>query len=194
MKNKYNNKYGTYTQKQRLDMMRNGNTDVYNTEKNNNAYLRQLRRDLGLSTDDIDEWEGEMAMAYIGSNDAAPKSNLIKADSSSQKANFPTFASERVSRISNEYNNYMQFLKKQNELKQKKAVEQAENDIDYLLEYLANNGYSSKGKTVREGEKKIRLELMELLEELENSYKNSAAQAREKYIGMLEKSRTSKKS
>ncbi len=181
MKTNINTKYHDYTQTQRLDMIRNGNTDVYNAEKDNNAHLKSLRQSLGLSTRDIDEWDKTVDMAAKKSSSAG--------GASSNEAVLPKFQSTRVGSISGAYNNTMQALAKENKQKQKEAKEQAEKDVECLIEYLVNNGYSSDGKTAREGEEEIRLNLKNMLEKLQSDYMEAASAAKEKYISMLDKSR-----
>lgn len=177
MKKGTNTKYSTYTQSQRLDMIKNGNTDVYEAEKDNNAYLKSLRKSLGLSTEDIDAWDKTI--------DNAAK---VTAEDNT-KAVLPKFQSSRVGKISGMYNDYMRALTNDNLAKQKQAREQAKKDINYLVEYLVNNGYAADGKTASEGKKRIREQLRSLLEELRYEYKKAHIEARDKYIAMLDKSR-----
>ena len=92
MSTKVNTKYKDYTQRQRLDMIKNGNTDVYNAEKDNNAHLKSLRKALGLSTKDIDDWDRAVDTAAETSARAE------------WKATVPRYQSTRIGSISDAYN------------------------------------------------------------------------------------------
>jgi len=175
MNTKVNTKYKDYTQRQRLDMIRNGNADVYNAEKDNNAHLKSLRESLGLSTKDIDDWDRTVDMAAETSAAAA-----IKAAT-------PKYQSTRAGSISRAYNIERKQLATDYISQKKKAKEQAEKDVAYLVEYLVNNGYASDGKTALEGEKEIRDELKSLLTKLQAEYNRNVNSTRNKYISMMNK-------
>lgn len=187
MQDKTKNKYATYTQSQRLDMIKGGNTDVYNNEKASNERLRSLRKSLGLSTEDIDEWDKTVDMAANTGN----ANGAAKSVPSETKNTVPVrFSGSRVSNLSNRYNDAMQSLVRDSEQRKREARLQAEKDIDYLVEYLVNNGYSSDGKAAREGEKEIRNELKSLLRQIQNEYLKEKQETREMYLKLANAKRT----
>ncbi len=175
MNTKVNTKYKDYTQRQRLDMIRNGNSDVYSAEKDNNAHLKALRESLGLSTKDIDEWDKTVDMAA-----ESPATSAIKAVT-------PKFQSTRAGSVSSAYNIERKQLAADYNIQKKKAKEQAEKDVEHLIEYLVNNGYASDGKTALEGEKEIRDELKVLLASLKAEYNKAVSSTRNKYVSMMNK-------
>lgn len=158
-------KYSSLGQRERLDLIRRGNTDVYNAEKIKNSSLRNLRAGLGLSTAEIDEWDSIVDNAKESAS--APKKN-----------NMPKFMSTKNDRVANAYNSYLRELRAEIERQTTEALETALKDSGFLAEFLANNGYSKDGTTRTEAQKKVDEELVSTLSQIRKYYNTQAENAK----------------
>ena len=118
--------YSHLGQRERLGLIRQGNSDVYNAEKKNNQSLRTARQKAGLSTDEIDRWDRLIDSANESANDPFK----IK------DRGYPKFASTRVMQINKRFNDYMDELDRQYAHLSTDAMENAASDSDYLAEFL----------------------------------------------------------
>ena len=158
-------KYSSLGQRERLSLIRGGDADVYNTEKMRNSSLIKERSALGLSTKEIDEWEATI-------------DNAFSLSQKQDKSGTPKFMSTKNDRVANAYNSYMRELRSEIERQTNEAFESAIKNSQYLAEFLANNGYSSKGTTAIEGTRKIDEQLSEVLSNIKKYYKAQSESAR----------------
>lgn len=168
-------KYSDLGQRERLKMIRNGNSDVYENEKKNNASLRTQRQSLGLSTSDIDSWDKLIDSANMAAND---KYKVKQTDA-------PHYASRKTMRINEAFQNYVSALNDEYNTSKSEALKEAKTQYDYLAEWLANNGYSSSGYTSDKKNGELEDELEEKLTSLKKNYDSKVKSAREKYLAML---------
>lgn len=159
MKNNW--KYANLSENERLDMIGKGNSDVYNTEKARNKELKNLRADLGLSTDVVDRWDSMVDSANAAFN------NRNKVE----KPNLPKFASGRLARINYEMGSVLKDLKKQRNESINQAKTDAEQALNYIAEYLSSNGYSKDGSYSEKSRKAIEEALEAVLGDIEKNYK-----------------------
>ena len=163
-------KYANLGQRERLDLIRNGNTEVYNAEKSRNKNLKSLRQSLGLSTDEIDNWDKIIDNAKNGTTKV--KRKKIGGSLSSKLIN------ERVDQLNGEYRRYVGELKDNLESSAEDAVNDAEKDREYLNEWLINNGYSKDGNVAQKSKKELAYELETFLSDLFYSYETKAEKAK----------------
>lgn len=165
-------KYSTLGQRDKLKLIRNGNSDVYNTEKKLNANLRNVQKVLGISTEKVDNWDSIIDDAFKKS---ANKTN-------DGRSGLPKFMSGEESRLFHEYNNFMKQLKKDTERSVDTALSDAEGDNEYLDEFLSGLGYSKKGSMSRKEHDEIRDSLAQLLDSIARNYETKSKSAKEDYL------------
>lgn len=168
-------KYASLGERERLSMIKNGNSDVYNTEKERNKQLKQLRSDLGLSTDDIDNWDNIIDSANASANDKYKVKNT----------GLPKFKSARLSEINARMRDTLKGLKKQRDESIETAKTEAEQTLGYISEWLASNGYSKDGSFSVKSEKAIKDALESMLRDIESNYKNQVKSTVSKYHSMV---------
>lgn len=168
-------KYSHLGQRERLKMIKNGNSDVYESEKKKNSLLRSQRESLGLSTLDVDNWDKLIDSANMSAND---KYKVKKTDA-------PQFASRKTMRINEAFQNYVSALNEEYNTSKSEAVKDAQTRSEYLAEWLANNGYSSSGYTSQKKSGDIENELEEKIDSLKRDYDSKVKSAREKFLGMF---------
>ncbi len=162
-------KYASYNQRERAKMIKDGNQDVYTTEKARNKIVREANKKLGLSTSNIDAWDD-----YIDNLNTASK-----------KTSLPKFMSTRQSNINNEYNSRVKSYKKEYEQTSEQAIDDAISASEYNAEALINKGYSSLGSTYKKTKESIEKDLEEELESLAKDFSEKVKNARAKYLSML---------
>lgn len=160
-------KYASLGQRERLDLIRNGNTEVYNAEKIKNSSLRGLRAALGLSTAEIDEWDSII-------------DNAKESTQKQKQNNLPKFMSTKNDRVANAYNSYLRELRAEIEKQTTEALETALKDSNYIAEFLANNGYSKDGTMRTEAQKKVDEELLSTLSDIRKYYNSKAESTKSK--------------
>lgn len=165
-------KYADLTQKERLQMIRNGDNDVYEKEMARSNSLASARQSLGINEmDDINNWKTLISQAK-----EAYDINVKSA--SSFKTSPRTFA-VRIS--SSNFNTYMNELKNKYKIDRTEAVNSAAAAKAELDEWLANNGLSVDGATASKRTARINTELDNKLSELEEDYKASVKKAKASY-------------
>ena len=169
MSNKW--EYATLGQAERLDMIKNGNTKVYNAEKSNNSMLRTERQKLGLSTSSIDAWDKAVDEAANYGRKTGSK--------------LPSSPSVKESRVLNAMNNCINELQKQAEDDREKAVDEAVTAVGYITEWLVNNGYNVKDNTVKKRISEIEKKLERSLNSVNKSLNDKVSSATSKYVKML---------
>lgn len=173
MKNNW--RYASLGQRERLSLIKNGNSDVYNTEKARNAELRRLRSDLGLSTEDVDDWDNIIDGANAAANDRRSVKN----------SRLPRFMNDKSSKATNEFNKTLKGLKSDYIHDTSEALDKADDELSYLSEWLANNGYSDKGSKSEKDKKEINDELEYILDVLKREFTAKVDNAKEKYLNQL---------
>ncbi len=169
-------KYATLTQRERLDAIRGGNKDVYNSEKRRNSTLREQRKALGLSYGDIDSWDEIIDSASFSADDPY----RVNRDKSA-----PTFLNSRESELTNALNSVIKELNSRAKKDRNDAIEKALSAEKYITEWLVNNGYNTDGNKVTKESTKIQNDLEEDLDDIEKNRKNKISSAREKYLKAL---------
>jgi len=169
--------YGTYTQDERYDMIRRGNADVYNSEKERNASMKSHLSALGLSTDSLDRWDKAVDVAYKLSSRTYPTQN--------KSASPIKFMSKTESDIRNGYSKKMSDISKRIDAQAYEAVSEAQSDYTDLEEWLANNGYSQSGSLSRKQKEKISDTLTTILTDLQKEYDYEEAEAKKKLSSAL---------
>lgn len=174
MKNNW--KYAVLGERERLDLIKGGNNDVYNSEKERNKELKKLRSDLGLPTDDIDNWDS------IIDNAKVEYKNSIK----SPKPNLPKIASGgRLAAINTQMRSTLKDLKKQRDESVETAKTDAEQALDFIAEYLASNGYSKDGSLSVKSRNALEEALESMLEDIQNNYRSQISTTVSKYRSMV---------
>lgn len=168
-------KYSTLGQRDKLKMIKNGNSDVYNTEKKLNSNLRNVQKVLGISTEDVDNWDSIIDDAFEKS---AKKTN-------DNRSGLPKFMSDKESRLFHEYNNFMKQLKKDTERSVDTALSDAEKDSEYLDEFLSGLGYSKKGSMSKKEHDEIRDGLARLLDSIARNFETKSKSAKEDYLSKM---------
>lgn len=168
-------KYSSLGQRERLALIKKGNSDVYNTEKEQNKKLREVRTSLGLSTDDIDNWDNIIDSANRAANNPRKTRNVPYINS----------MNSREAKVNREYWNYVDDLKAEANLKKDNAYDKAEKDTKYLEEWLANNGYSSDGYASKKGHEDISEQLSEIIDSIDRDFKAKEKSARERFLALL---------
>ena len=176
MTNSWLNKYSTLNDRQKLGMIKEGDVDVYNTEKQLNAKNRKSFQDAGVSTQAIDNWDAAIDRAYLSAVEKAKK----KAESV-----IPRYEPDKYSDINSEMNKTLRSMRKQKEEDTESAKENAKKALAYLEEWLSYNGYSDKGQLSRTSKKQIDDSLKEILESIENDYKDNVKNTLSSYSSLV---------
>ena len=163
-------KYATLSDRERMKRIRNGDTDVYNAEKEMNKIMRQNRSEAGLSTDYVDGWDKAIDDAYA---DAVAKQN----ESTRIKYHRPA-----ISAANSAYTKAMKALREEKAEALKNADEQAESARDNLYEWLANNGFSDEGSTAKKEREELEKSIADLLEQVKAQYRAKAEKTRRDYF------------
>lgn len=169
-------KYGSVPQRERLSMIRSGNTDVYNSEIQGIGELRKQYELLGLSTTDIDDWEKTVNNAYSVSATNAKSEAL---------SGIPKYRGGKYAQINSALNKSLGDLKANRDESIKTARSDAESTLKYVGEWLANNGYSDKGYLSAETRKKVEDALKKVLENIDEQYKRDVNSTRSSYRSMV---------
>ena len=169
MSNKW--KYATLGQSERLNLIKNGNTSVYNAEKSNNNMLRTERQKLGLSTKGIDDWDKAVDEAANYGRKGGSK--------------LPKFPSVKESRVLTAMNSCIDELRKQAESDKEKAVDEAVTAAGYITEWLVNNGYNIKDNTIKNRISELKKSLERSLSDIEGKYDDKVSSTVSKYAKML---------
>ncbi|MBQ7399093.1 MAG: hypothetical protein IJW06_01350 [Clostridia bacterium] len=165
-------KYASLGQRERLKMIRGGDEDVYNTEKERNNYLRKLQAELGVPTTDIDDWDATIDNAYSNAT-------LQKAD----KSGLPKISSGKYNKVNKAYSDYMKALNAQKKEELEEATAESESAYEYLVEWLANNGFSAEGMTAKQEKKALEESVAKFIEQIKEKYKEYASDAKESLFG-----------
>ena len=168
-------KYASLGERDRLKLIRDGNEDVYKTEKKQNSAIKKAWENVGLDTAKIDNWDKMIDDAFESSKKSA-------------KNDLPKFMSTRASNATNELNRQMKQLKNQAFTEAEDAVEKAANDMEYIKEWLAGHGYSSLGSTAQKKKKEISDELSDVLDEISREFAKKSESARATYLAKLRSS------
>lgn len=168
-------KYASLGEKERLDLIKGGNEEVYNSEKKRNASLRSLKSSLGLSTNDVDTWDSLI-------DEAKGKSKKVSGITDKDVAEL---TSSKASRISKVLNTELDFRRKKLESDVDEAKNDAEKELEKLAEWLANNGYSIKGNVAKRGVEKIKDDLSKTLAMIETEHHKNAVTALANAISKL---------
>ena len=166
-------KYSTLTERERLKLIRSGNDDVYNAEKEKNKTLRQQQNELGIDTTKLDLWDDAIDTAY----------NNIKNPRKVNK-NLPKFMSPSKSRPYVKLNRAIENAEKKAKQGREKAVQIAIESTRNLEEYLANNGLSKEGSYAKKEFERISSTLYNTVKGLNDEYKLSVARAKEDFLGL----------
>lgn len=172
MQNKF--KYSTYTQRERLGMIRDGNEDVYNYEKQRNKELQALRRDLGLSTQDVDDWNKTIDNAYS-----------MSQKKTQDKSGLPKFTGGKYAEINKAFSESIKNLRQQKDESIKNVTDDAESTLRYISEWLANNGYSEKGQLVTATKKEINDAFEAALKGILKDYEEGIQSTRSRFRSMV---------
>lgn len=152
-------KYGTLSRRERVALIDEGNTDVYNAEKANNAALMKQYKQDGVDTSDIEAWDASVDRRYN-------KALLRKAhDQAVHFSNVPQSVMNLITQLSSQYVKNRNF-----------AIKNAQEAKNYLNEWLANNGLSDQTESAKKKLKDIETGLANTLSSLEENYRNSVSQ------------------
>ncbi len=187
-------KYATLTEDQRLNEIKNGNVEVYNSEIANLDSLKKARESVGLDTTDVDNKQETLRKSFNESSisgkaldsagyDAAHENNqneivLRPFDewTALEKAQFYSlFDVEREQQkydaeaIRQAFEQRRQNRKKAAELAEN-AIETARKNISSLDEYYANNGLSTDSPSYIKERESMKNELDDLILEIEEKY------------------------
>ena len=166
-------KYSTLGQRERLDLIRSGETEAYNYEKNKNDSLKKIQTALGLSTKDVDDWDKTIDNAYSASK------------ASSNKKVAPKYASSRLGEVNEALRSSAKALKQQKNESVAQANADAQSALAYLEEWLASNGYSEHGKLATQSKKELSDALKSLLDSINEEYESQLKSTRSKYLNMV---------
>lgn len=165
-------KYSSLGQRDRFKMIKDGNADVYNSEKELNNGLKKLRQSLGLSTDEIDRWDNEIDSAYKASQDKV------------RRANTPKFGSSRLASLNKELGKSIKDLQYQRDESIENVNAEAESSLAVLEEWLAANGYFKGGNLATKSKKEIEDALASAIASIRKDYETKLGNTRSKYLSM----------
>lgn len=166
--------YDFLGERERLDLIRKGNDDVYNYEKNKNAKYKGELIISGLPTTRADEWEATIDNAYKVSQKNA------------RKAVTPRYGSARLGELNRALSASIKDLKKQRDESLDTAYSDSEAALDYIKEWLASNGYSDSGKLATMSKKELGEALENVLENIRNEYDSNLKSIRNKFLSMAQ--------
>lgn len=161
--------YGIFGQRERLDLIRKGNKSVYDNEKERNKKLKKYRSELGLSTTDVDDWEATIDNAYSNSKKQEKSTSL------------PTY-SGKYAEVNKAFADAHKAIKEERDESLAAVEEEAKSTLEYLEEWLANNGYSADGKTASREKARLNDEAEKLMEEIKKQYRTDLDKARKSYF------------
>lgn len=163
-------KYATLSDRERMKMIRNGNTDVYEAEKVNNKKLKKDQQALGLSTAYVDSWDKAIDDAYLKAMTKKDESVRVK------------YSSPAISAANSAYSKAMKALREEKATALNDANEQAEDARENLSEWLANNGFSNEGSTAKKEREELEKGIADLIEQVKAQYRARAKQTRSDYF------------
>lgn len=164
-------KYATLGQRERLSEIRKGNDDMYSTEKARNKLFKEQQVRLGIPTTDIDDWDATIDNAYNKAKEQAKNKALPKL-------------SGKYTQINGEMYEAIENLRKQRDESLETAKNEAESALDYLAEWLANNGYSSKGRLATESREEINSAIEEAIDSIKKEYDALVKSTVDRYFAM----------
>jgi len=187
-------KYATLTEDQRLNKIKNGDAEVYNSEIRNLDNLKKARVSAGLDTTDIDNKRETLRKSFNESTISGKALDSVDYDtayennqneivlkpfdewSALEKAQFYSlYDVEREQRkydaeaIRQAFEQRRQNRKKAVELAEN-AIETAQKNISSLDEYYANNGLSTDSTSYIKEKESMKKELYDLFSEIEEKY------------------------
>lgn len=168
-------KYASLGQRDRLKMIRSGDADVYNSEKERNNELRKLQTELGVSTAEVDQWDALIDYTYANANTSSSASDKEVKRSKSQSA--------AISAANQAFSKQMQLIKDEKNQNLEEAKDEAEKSYNYLVEWLANNGYSDEGKTSKEEKAALKESISKLLKQINEQYETQVNKAKDSIFG-----------
>ncbi len=164
-------KYASLPETERLNMIKSGNKDVYDTEIARLDSLSNARKSAGLTNNaDIDMWKENLV--------AAQKKAVSNSYKVTRTDSTPVFYSGDAADIMDSFNQYMTNLKKEYQSNRKAALKLASGAKAELEEWLASNGLSNDGKTAVTKNAEIDDQLYTTIEKLTRAYNESAENAR----------------
>ena len=164
MSNNY--RYSTLGERERIKRIREGDEDIYNSEKVLNQNLRRARVEAGLLTNDIDDWDTKIDYAHNTALKNAKNSSAVK------------FGKSSLVDINNAAIQAYREAKNQRDESVESAKKDAEISLEILGEWLAANGYSKDGNFATKSKKEIEDALKEVLEIINKKYKDEIAATR----------------
>lgn len=166
-------KYATLGQRERLSRIREGDFDVYNTEKERNKLLKEQQSKLGINTRVVDDWDATIDNAFNKSQQAAKKKAL------------PSYGGGKYAQINSELNSTIRKLRNERNESIEAAKSDAESALNYLTEWLANNGYSNDGKFAGESKEKLESALESVLKSIRDEYDEQVKNTRKRFLSMV---------
>ncbi len=162
-------KYASVPQRERVKMIRNGNSDVFNEEIKLSQNLYDVRKDFGLDTTEIEEYKNYITSAY----------NKGKKENDPQTKNTPVFYDAVTDNAINNF--YEKAIAYSNSYvaQKEKARDMAKTSQDVLEEWIAANGHSKDGKLYREKSLEIQNELDEQLKKIKAEYDKNIESTRQ---------------
>ncbi len=166
-------KYGTVPQRERLEMIRGGNDDVYEEEIRRSQNLYNVRKDFGLDTSEVEEYKSYITNAY---NKAKKQSDPRTVN---RTANTPVFYDAITDKaLNNFYEKAISFSNSYIDEKEN-AKDKAKTRQNVLDEWIAANGHSKSGKLYKERSEEIRSELDAELEKIKATYNRNIESTRQ---------------
>ena len=159
--------YASLGAEERLDLIKNGNEDVYLSEKKRSSSLKDLKKSLGLSTSDIDRWD-EMV------EDARKRytsGSLLTDDDVS------ALSGSRTQSVSSLLNKELAAIRDNYDVSGGKAIDNAEKKLEDIFEWLSANGYSAGSNAAKKAKSDVQDELIKTLKLLESDYRLKSAKA-----------------
>jgi len=127
-------KNSTISQADKLELVKKGDKDIYNSEKELNGNLRKARAEAGLDTTQVDAWDSALDGAMYSYN----------------KSNTPKYYSASKGEAMLELYNSLLETDRQYKESIKNLKEESGVVTDYVTELLVNNGYSTDGSMGKE--------------------------------------------
>ncbi len=159
-----------YNEKEKLNLIKNGNKNVYDSVKSGNAAYRKALQEVGADTSKVDAWDKIVDGAYAYASDPYRKSR-----------GGPRYLNVYVSAVIGEYRNKMKELKKALDDGVYQAQTIAKTKNDSLDEWLSSNGYSVDGSFAKKQKSAIQTELSGKIETLISDFDKKSSEAKKKY-------------
>ena len=198
-------KYASLDANQRLDMLREGNKELFDEEVARTKEITKARRELGLDTTEQENWMDTVGYNYssylAGEGDTVSKTGYAELYLNGETKNAGTSPmksyKEKAGPETSYISNAKRKITKAGELAKKSLADKYEeikkrardelfDSYPYLKEQLVNSGASLDGGKAKKAYEQIEARLMDIYSELDSEYEERLSKIDNKYSKLVD--------